>query len=190
MKLYFFRHGKTEENLKKAYVGRSDPPLSPEGRKEWNIFLPSVREVFVSPKKRCIETADIMAKNPRKNVVNGLEEMDFGTFEGKNYEELKDDLEYQRWVLEGCLGPCPEGEGVEVFTQRVKNAFLSVVSHQKEETLFFVVHGGTIMALTSCFLPDTTYFELQIPCGTGISVDWDGKIMSNLLKITKTEDIL
>lgn len=190
MKLYFFRHGKTVGNLKKAYVGRSDPPLCPQGREELNIFLPHVADVFVSPKKRCVETVDIIAENAVKNIVIGLEEMDFGTFEGKNYEELKDNLEYRRWVSEGCLTPCPEGEGVEIFTQRVKNAFLSVVLEEKKDSLVFVVHGGTIMALTSCFLPNTSYFQVQIPCGTGISVDWDGKIMSNLQKITKAGDVL
>lgn len=190
MKLYFFRHGKTEGNLKNAYVGRSDPPLSPLGTGQLNISLPHVRQVFVSPKKRCIETATIIMPNGKKTMVNGLEEMDFGIFEGKNYQELAHNLDYQRWVLEGCLSPCPEGEGVEEFTARVKKAFLSVVSKEKKQELFFVVHGGTIMALTSVFLPNTSYFELQIPCGTGISVHWDGRNMSNVQKITKMEDVL
>lgn len=190
MKLYFFRHGKTEGNLKKAYVGRSDPPLSPQGIAELHVCFPHVRKVFVSPKKRCVETADIIMPNGHKTIVHGLEEMNFGTFEGKNYQELQHELEYCRWVSEGCLSPCPKGEGVDAFTERVKKAFLSVVLNEKEKELFFVVHGGTIMALTSVFLPNTSYFQLQIPCGTGISVHWDGKNMRNLEKITKMEDIL
>ena len=63
------RHGKTAGNRERRYMGgRTDEPLLPEERQ----FLqkkkaPEVTRVFVSPMKRCVETAEILF--PRHELI-------------------------------------------------------------------------------------------------------------------------
>ena len=44
--------------------------------------------------------------------------MDFGAFEGHNYQELSGDPAYQRWIDSGGTLPFPEGESREEFIRR------------------------------------------------------------------------
>lgn len=44
--------------------------------------------------------------------------MDFGAFEGHNYQELAGDPAYQRWIDSGGTLPFPEGESREEFIRR------------------------------------------------------------------------
>lgn len=61
--VYLIRHGKTEGNLKKAYIGVTDQPLCLEGRAELERLagcFPLPDEVWHSPLCRCAQTAEIL----------------------------------------------------------------------------------------------------------------------------------
>ena len=64
-----------------------------------NIY-PEVQRVYVSPMKRCMETAKLIFKENFYEVEE-LRECDFGIFENKNYKELSDCPEYQAWIDSG-----------------------------------------------------------------------------------------
>jgi len=101
--VYFIRHGKTALNEKRCYVGVTDESLSENGRsdienKAISKIYPEADIVFVSPLKRALETAEIIYTDREFFPVEGFREMDFGSFEGKNYEELKDNVYYRRWI--------------------------------------------------------------------------------------------
>ena len=75
---------------------------------------------------------------------------------------MKDDPAYRAWVDGGCLAPCPNGESVLEFSNRVYAGFLECIRALPEETrrAVFVVHGGTIMALMSRLArPEVAYFD-------------------------------
>ena len=59
MKWVLIRHGKTQGNLEYRYIGsRTDESLCPQGIAELKQKqYPAVVRVFVSPMKRCLETA-------------------------------------------------------------------------------------------------------------------------------------
>ena len=62
MSWILIRHGMTEGNKERRYVGcRTDEPLCAEGtaRLEKQAY-PEADRVFVSPMKRCLETATIL----------------------------------------------------------------------------------------------------------------------------------
>ena len=42
--------------------------------------------------------------------MDGLKEMCFGSFEGRNYIEMEHDPDYQAWVAANCESSCPDGE--------------------------------------------------------------------------------
>lgn len=109
--------------------------------------------------------------------------MDFGAFEGHNYQELSKDQNYQRWIDSGGTLPFPEGESREEFICRSVAGYEKMVYHMKMiwerstasgqedrkiQSVSAVVHGGTIMALLSHFL-DGEYFDYQAKCGQGYS---------------------
>ena len=104
---------------------------------------------MASPMKRCVQTAELIY--PRQKIVTEpeLRECDFGRFEGKTYEELKDDPAYIAWLESGGTLAFPEGEDQETFRSRCAEGvcrWLHKGVAEKKKSIAFVVHGGTIMA--------------------------------------------
>ncbi len=152
MRLTIVRHGPTRGNVLKQWVGSTDMPLSPEGlsitqaaRKDDSISL-----VHVTPLQRTQQTAAILYPKARQIIVPDLQEMNFGVFEGKGYEELEHDPVFIKWNENGGLDPMPGGEGRRGFGERVVTALRGLVSQsiqQGDKELHILAHGGTIMAL-------------------------------------------
>lgn len=163
MKVYLIRHGETEGNLKKQYIGRTNESLCSQGiqnikNRVKKNYYPDVELVVASPMKRCLETTKIIYPDKKKIVIDGLAEMNFGCFEGKDYLELSNETEltgfYKRWVDSNCELPIPGGESKKLFIKRSLNAFNDTVKMIKKEyknveNVAFIVHGGTIMSILS-----------------------------------------
>ena len=155
MELYLIRHWKTKGNLEKRYIGTTDEPiLSGSERDLWekrlHRILPDVSCVAVSPMKRCRESAELLFPGKKQEVCDAFRECDFGQFENRNYEELKNRPEYQRWIDSGGMEAFPGGESRERFAGRCVEGFVQKVTELQErkiERAAFVVHGGTIMAI-------------------------------------------
>ncbi len=63
MHIFLIRHGLTAGNLKKRYIGRTDESLCEAGRSKLlkiNRNYPIAQKIFVSPMKRCKETAKLI----------------------------------------------------------------------------------------------------------------------------------
>ena len=184
--LILIRHGKTAGNLLGRYIGsRTDEPLCDEGREELaGKQLPEVERLYVSPMKRCVETAEILWPGfDRKKMqkVTDLRECDFGDFENKNYKELSGNGDYQAWIDSNGTLPFPNGESMDVFKSRCLEAFARIVeevSGAEQEWIAsgktgifragIVVHGGTIMAILEQYgYPKAAYFDYQVKNGCG-----------------------
>src|SRR5699024_12373171 len=76
---------------------------------------------------RARQTAHILFPGAKQIVVPGLREMDFGTFEGRNYIEMENDPDYRAWVASNCDSACPDGERKEDFCRRSCAVFAKVV---------------------------------------------------------------
>ena len=138
MKLYLIRHGMTFGNTLGRYIGTTDEPLSPEGRAALGQYAYLACGVlFVSPLKRCRETAQLLYPGKEQHVIRGFAECDFGEFENKNYRELSGNPDYQRWIDSGGTMAFPGGESQESFRRRCAEAFLEMM---KGRTSFIVAH--------------------------------------------------
>ena len=183
---FLIRHGKTAGNLLGRYIGsRTDEPLCDEGREGLaGKQLPEVERLYVSPMKRCVETAEILwPEFDRKNIqkVTDLRECDFGDFENKNYKELSGNGDYQAWIDSNGTLPFPNGESMDLFKSRCREAFAQIVeevSGAEQEWIAsgktgifragIVVHGGTIMAILEQYgYPKRAYFDYQVKNGCG-----------------------
>lgn len=179
MTVNFIRHGKTAGNLEKRYIGRTDEPLCAEGIEEIkNNKYPSCDIVISSPMKRCIQTADIIYPDKGFIICDDLRECDFGDFEGKNYIELSENPDYQKWIDSNGTDTFPNGENPYDFRKRCTEIFLKAVGRYKNRSLTFVVHGGTIMSVMEKFaLPKRDYYGWQVKNGHGFVTEYsDGKI--------------
>lgn len=171
--ILLLRHGATRGNLEHRYIGRTDEPLSPQGRQAlMGRQMPPADRLLVSPLLRCRQTAALLYPALTQEIVPGLRECDFGDFENKNWEELDGDPRYQAWIDSGGSLGFPGGESLAEFQQRCLEAFWNSVDHgDPGETLAFVVHGGTIMAiLGGCGQPKRAYFDWQVKNGCGYRV--------------------
>lgn len=178
MKISLIRHGATAGNLEHRYVGFTDEELTREAEqwlKEKSVRYPKADCVFVSPLKRCLQTAEILYPGMPLQVLPELRECEFGEFEYKNYLELQDDPRYQAWIDSGGLLPFPGGESREMFAKRCCAAFLEGCAAAEKkgcESAAFVVHGGTIMAVLDRFSwPHRDYFDWQVKNGEGYTAD-------------------
>lgn len=169
------RHFMTQGNIERRYIGTTDEPLLP-GQPVRRRY-PAAGAVAVSPLRRCIETAERIYPDVKKYVCRELRECDFGIFKNKNYEELKDHPDYQRWLDSGGKLPFPEGEGMDAFCERCVKGFCNMTGRFIEEgcrTAAFVVHGGTIMAVLDRFAHhEEGFYHWQVKNGEGFRVKLD-----------------
>ena len=180
MIINLIRHGKTKGNSQKRYIGRTDEPLCEAGISELNnICYPPCDVLAVSPMKRCIMTADVIYPHMEMIICPELTEIDFGSFEGKNYIELSENADYQNWIDSGGTLPFPGGEDLTSFKNRSIDGFMKLYSElPKNCKLSLIVHGGTIMSLMEHFsFPASSYYDNQCGNGHGFIVDFDGKSM-------------
>lgn len=169
MKIILIRHGKTQGNLSKRYIGSTDEPLCAQGKNELlNFEYPKTDTVISSPMKRCTETAGIIYPDIKPVICNDLRECDFGKFEGKNYAELSADDDYQKWIESGGRLPFPAGESRDDFSERCVNAFKMCAEKFTGNTLAFIVHGGTIMSILEALaFPKKDYYDYMTENGGG-----------------------
>ena len=185
VKLVFIRHGATAGNAEKRYIGRTDELLSKAGREKLRDFcaagmysdVSANAQLFVSPMKRCAETAQILFPDVKPVVIEDFRETDFGLFEGKNYDELMADPtlkdEYQKWIDSNGESPFPSGESRKAFIERTVQGFRSMMDLVLEnaaeccgDDVVAVIHGGSIMALLSSFCGGS-FYDYQVENGHG-----------------------
>ena len=110
MLIYLLRHGLTEYNAQKRYQGQRDIPLSAEGLSQLRRADIDPKVVYITPLQRTAQTARVLFPEAELVAVKDLQEMCFGSFEGKNYVEMEHDADYQAWVQANCESKCPDGE--------------------------------------------------------------------------------
>lgn len=175
--LILIRHGATPSNALGRYLGRTEEDLSDIGKekllrnKEAGKY-PKADIIFSSPMKRCRQTAELLYEEQSPVLIEEWREMDFGRFEGKNYQELKGDAQYQAWMDSNGVLPFPEGESREEFALRCRRGLQKALEELTTEeksvltTAAAVIHGGSIMALLgTCCGGD--YFDYRCENGEG-----------------------
>ena len=151
MSIYLIRHGKTRANEQHLYCGSTDLTLSAAGREELLSMRYDITPArFVtSGMKRTEETLRILFGTVPYSVDSRFREVDFGDFEMKSYEMLKDNPAYQAWLTGDNESNIPPGgeSGVQM-TQRVLEAL-----RELPDGTALVTHGGVIAAIMASLFP-------------------------------------
>ncbi|EXM39281.1 MAG: histidine phosphatase family protein [Ruminococcus sp.] len=178
-RIAFIRHGITEANEDGRYIGTTDLPLSSAGAQELfdkleKLDYPNPQKVYISPLKRCKQTASIIYPNCYTVELPELREMDFGKFENKKAEELMDTPEYKQYIKGGLDNPPPGGESARDMVNRCYEAIKIIISDMMYEGLTsaaVVTHGGIIMNMLSCFgVPKRRPMDYACDFGEGFEV--------------------
>ena len=178
MKIVFIRHLPTPGNEKRQYIGHTDEHLSDTAVEAFHRrkdTYPDVQCVIASPMKRCIETARLIYPDVEIRTEPMLRECDFGLFEGKTFEDLKEHPAYIEWLESGGTTAFPGGEAQKVFRERCAEGvrkWISILTGEGAESAAFVVHGGTIMAALSQLAEEPyDFYHWQAENGGGFTAE-------------------
>jgi len=182
VKIAFIRHGKTEGNIQRRYIGSTDMPLCQIGIKEIQKLsqkknYPSVQHVYVSPMMRCMQTADIAYHDTPYTVIENIREQHYGDFEYKTYDELQDVPAFRRWIDTSGASDAPNGEPQIEFFARCRTALLQILEDAQKhhyDDIAIVAHGGVLMALLSIYAtPQRNFYDWHAANGCGFLFDAD-----------------
>ncbi len=174
MKLLLIRHGQTEVNRKGVTHKTNDPAgLSELGKEQAKALIPvcqenKVKHLYSSPETRAIETAKIIANGLQVSwsALDGLRERNWGTWEGKPWEEIKAVLDPMNLEERYTFTP-PEGESWKQLDERLK-ASIEAILAGSEEAIAIITHEGALRALVTLLnnAPKETSFQLHFDNGS------------------------
>lgn len=153
--IYLIRHGRTEANEKRLYCGSTDLSLSKAGEEELkkvSYRVPKESRFLTSGMKRTEQTLKLLFGEVPHTADPRFREVNFGIFEMKGYEELKEQEAYLQWITgENEKNVPPEGESGVQMRERVMEAFYERSSCA--EPIVLVTHGGVIASIMEELFP-------------------------------------
>lgn len=181
MKLILLRHGMTMANERHLYCGFTDLPLSVAGTAalkelKQTVLYPDIAgmRILTSGMKRCDETLSILYGDISRETASAFREMNFGAFEMRSYEQMKEDPDYIAWISgDNEANITPGGESGNLMKARVLSALDSLLSDRQDTLL--VTHGGVIAAIMERLFPaeGKSRYQWQPSPGRGYLVDID-----------------
>jgi len=155
-RLLLARHGATEYNRRRLFVGRSDVELSPAGRQQVenlrdHLAGERIDAAYSSDLRRALVTAEVVCQGRGLDIAPcpELRECDYGKCEGLTFGEIG---RHYPDVAAGCVDftldlEFPEGECFRDLFERVGGFRERLGRHGPEETVLVVAHDGSLKAL-------------------------------------------
>ncbi|MEO8206847.1 MAG: histidine phosphatase family protein [Chthoniobacterales bacterium] len=145
--IYLIRHGATEWALNGRHTGRSDIPLTPEGRAAAEEFLPLFKQVqfdlvLSSPMQRAQDTARLAGLGDQVQVDKDLQEWDYGNYEGLTTPDIRKTV--PGWTV--FTHPCPNGEAIEQISARADRVVERIAAVDGDVVLFSHGHFLRVLA--------------------------------------------
>ncbi|WP_339232853.1 histidine phosphatase family protein [Geobacillus sp. FSL W8-0032] len=178
--LTLIRHGMTEENRRRAYIGWLDVPLAAEERERLRRlrterFAP-LDLLVGSDLRRCRETAACLFPGREADwCAAEWRELSFGAWEGRTFADLKDDRAYRRWLESPEAAAPPGGESYAEFQRRIMQALAKTLALAERSGACHVVvvtHGGPIRLLLERYAPALRpFWEWEAPFAGGYTLE-------------------
>lgn len=148
--IFLMRHGKTQADGIKRYIGQTDLPLSTLGRsqaKKWQVFFKEIPLAVIasSDLSRARETAAIIAGNHHISTVAkpGFREINLGSWENMPFADLQEKAsgEFQKRGQAIDTHRPPGGESFLDLQQRAVSTFYYTIAETSGNVLI-VAHAG------------------------------------------------
>lgn len=150
MKILLIRHGETEGDVENKYGGSYDDHLTERGRAQLQetaqrLVGTQVGKLYSSTLARARESAEIINTVLVTEIefLDGLRERDYGVLGGLTKEEALQKYPEAVALHKDPANTDPGGESQARFTERVLNAFESILG-QRHDSVAIVSHGGPI----------------------------------------------
>lgn len=149
--IWLFRHGETEWSLSGAHTGRTDLPLTEEGRRKASAMRGLLRDhqfalVLSSPRQRALDTCKLAGLGDAMQIDPNLQEWDYGDYEGRKTSDIQ--KERPGWSL--WRDGVPNGETIEQVAGRAEAVLARAMKADADVALF--AHGHVLRILTACWL--------------------------------------
>lgn len=150
-KVVLVRHGETEWSKSGKHTGRTDVPLTEEGRKGAKALGARLADfhfarVLSSPLARAKDTCTLAGFGDRAEITEALLEWNYGDYEGKTTAEIRKSV--PGWTV--FASGCPNGEtGVDV-AKRVEGVIESILSSEGDVLIF--AHGHVLRVFAARWL--------------------------------------
>jgi len=176
------RHGETEWNREGRVMGRNPVELDAIGRAQVEAAVPLARIlapgiIVSSPLVRARQSAEIIASGIGVTEIAEdprLSEVEYGSWEGKVYDDLIKDPFYERYRERPLDEPTPGGETMYQVQARGVAAIRDAIAANKGSRVLFVSHGDIIRTVLCHFMKlglqnfrrlridNATFFGIQI----------------------------
>lgn len=142
--------------LESTLAGRSlDISLNSEGARQAETVADVLREIRVtriqsSPRRRALETAVPVSRRLGLPIETqtALDEVNFGTWSGRTFHELRADPLWNQWNAERANVRAPGGgETMREVLARVGNHLHSVAEEHPDEIVVMVTHAEVIRSI-------------------------------------------
>lgn len=145
------RHGETEWSLSLRHTGKTDLPLTEEGRRQARALGPRLHAwtfslVLTSPLQRALETCRLAGYGEQAQVRPDLVEWDYGRYEGLTSQQIQ--ALQPNWSL--WRDGCPGGETAEDVGRRADRLLAAVRSLDGDVLIF--AHGHVLRVLAARWL--------------------------------------
>lgn len=166
--LYLIRHLETAANRERRYVGWSNVPVctaaGPSG------LYPD--HLTGSDLLRCRQTAGMLFPGMPYEARQEFREANFGEWEMKTYEDLKENVLYRSWIDDPSAEHPPGGERFADLEARVMHG-IDRLKKQKIRSAAIVTHGGPARVLLSELAPERQpFFGWSVPPGGIYRLEW------------------
>jgi len=171
------RHGHVEGIEPARFRGRADLALTARGVAQAEALARQiacgwrVTRIYSSPARRCLATAGAVAKacGLETHVLDALNDIDYGAWQSRTYEEMKDaqpDM-FAAWLATPQFVRFPNGESLEDLLARTADVLRAVLALEEGETVVLVGHDSVNRALLTQLLdqPPSAFWRIaQHPC--------------------------
>ncbi|KAA8678814.1 histidine phosphatase family protein [Clostridium sp. HV4-5-A1G] len=169
-KIYLVRHGSVGNGNEKRYVGNTDLPLCREGilqcKKLQRFFSTiDIERAYLSPLKRCVQTADIILKykNIDRIMIEEFKEINMGKWEGKTFTYVKklfpDEFKKRGESIETFV---PQGgESFEQLQKRVIPKMMNIIENSTGD-IMIITHAGVNRVILCHILSIPLYHIFKI----------------------------
>ena len=163
MRIFFARHGQTDWNVQAKVQGSTDIPLNDTGIMQARQLCDNLKKenvnpykVYTSYQKRAVKTAEIVGEEFKVpvEVLDGLEEMSLGLFEGHTWDEIYKlyPKELEEWNSYKRYNKSPEGESYQMVMERLFRALDKIIERGEadkadDKEVLIVTHGAVVMTL-------------------------------------------
>jgi probable phosphoglycerate mutase len=174
---WLLRHAETEWSRTRRHTGRTDVPLTDEGRAAARALGARLAghdfaAVWTSPLSRARETCALAGFGDRALVREELVEWDYGDYEGLTTEEIR--ASSPRWYL--WRDGCPGGEGPFDVGRRIAPLIDELVAAPGDVAIFSHGHVLRVLGARWIGLPPVDGGRLALDTASISVLGWEREV--------------